>query len=128
MSDIGVVDSLPWIIPTTHTGQEDLAFKSRNVPQGMYIYLLNELTADEKNPSAHAGHLSFAVVGIHYHAFAQEYGPHKTYRLRKTEDHVFKGFGQVMPSTEGTALGAMGNRYSGPFGQARHSFFLPACS
>ena len=117
MSDIGVIDSLPWIIPTTPTGQEDLAFKSRNVPQGVYTYLLNELIADEKNAAVHGGHLSFAEIGIHYHAFAQEYGPHKTYRLRKTEDHVFKGFGQVMPSTEGTALGAMGNHYSGPFGQ-----------
>ena len=125
MPVMGVIDSLPWIVPTTHTGQEDLTFKGRNGPQGVYTYLLNELTADEKNLSAHAGHLSFAEVGTHYHAFAQEYGPHKTYRMRKTEDHVFKGFGQVMPSTEGTALGAMGNHYSGPFGQVRFSSFHP---
>ena len=118
-SHIGIIDSLPWALPTTATGQEDFTFNSRNIHQGVYTYLLNELVADEKNPSVHGSHLAFAEVGIHYHAFAQEYGPHKTYRMRKNDDHLFKGFGQVMPTAEGTTLGAMGNHYSGPFGQVR---------
>lgn len=81
--------------------------------------MLNDLLAEEANPATHAFHLSFAEVGKHYHAFPQEYGPHRTYRIRKNEDHVFKGFGQVMSAAEGTSLGAMGNHYSGPFGQVR---------
>ena len=114
---------LPWVLLTKVTGEEDFAFENRNVEQGIYSYLLNELMTDEGDSSMHAGNLSFAEIGKHYHCFAQEYGPHKTYRVCKTEDHVFKGFGQVMPISEGTMLGAMGNHYSGPFSQVSHRFW-----
>ena len=104
-------------------GEQDFTFETQNIEHGVYRYMLTELKADEAVPSAQVSNLSFAKVGKHYHSFAQEYRLHKTYWVRKTEDHLFKGFGQVMPMAEGTMLGAMGNHYTGPIHQV--GFSLP---
>lgn len=110
-------DSVGWVLARKSNGEEDYAFEKRGLAKGVYEYLLNVWKTDEKDVASHGTNLSFAEVGKHFHAFPQEYRSHKTYRARKTEDHVFKGFGQVMPAIEGTALGATGNHYCGPHRQ-----------
>ena len=109
--------SVPWTVPTLSNGEQDINFTARACVGGVYSFLQEELQTIATDETAHGEYLAYAEYNRDFFGFPNNYGEHTVYRRIKGVDHIFTGFGEVQPPSEGTALGATGSHHVGAGGK-----------
>ena len=104
-------------MPTLSNGDHDTNFCAQACVGGIYSFIQEELQAIETDETTRGEYLVYAEYNKDFFGFPNSYGEHTVYRRIKGVDHIFTGFREVQPPSEGTVLGATGNHHVGAGGK-----------